>query len=347
MPVYIGVLGGRWGSGITHDEYRRARERGLHCLIYLKSEAAIDAAGAAARDADLEARERRRGFIEELKSQHIVRAAFERADQLATQVAIDLHRWLFDAARQESAAALRDKVVDFRPLIAAGPPASRAATRCSARSRAMLSRTRPAATSRWKPTRASARPRSPPRSARRWDTPAWFCSVAENRTSARAALEHLCAELILRWDLPHHHLPPHAGEDSSFLAALLAQAAAKAVAAGLRLWLVVDALDEADPLGPGRSPLLLPPELPPGCCVLLTMRPATPPVPVRPGTRWRVHRLQPDDPMQRDDLRAWLRRRVPPPALGGRLRRGAAAGGRATISSSACWPLPPPATSST
>src|SRR5918992_5245475 len=34
--VYVGIFGGRYGSGITEAEYRRARERGLPCFIYVK-----------------------------------------------------------------------------------------------------------------------------------------------------------------------------------------------------------------------------------------------------------------------------------------------------------------------
>jgi Domain of unknown function (DUF4062) len=36
--VYVGIFAGRYGSGITEHEYRRARERGLPCFIYQKSE---------------------------------------------------------------------------------------------------------------------------------------------------------------------------------------------------------------------------------------------------------------------------------------------------------------------
>ena len=34
--VYVGVIGPRWGSGITEAEYRRAQARGLPCLLYFK-----------------------------------------------------------------------------------------------------------------------------------------------------------------------------------------------------------------------------------------------------------------------------------------------------------------------
>ncbi len=40
---YLGLFGGRYGSGITEDEYRRARERNLPCFAYCK-EASLSAA---------------------------------------------------------------------------------------------------------------------------------------------------------------------------------------------------------------------------------------------------------------------------------------------------------------
>src|SRR5262245_29820122 len=34
--LYIGIFGGRWGSGITEAEYRRACALDLPCLLYIK-----------------------------------------------------------------------------------------------------------------------------------------------------------------------------------------------------------------------------------------------------------------------------------------------------------------------
>ena len=39
--IYIGIFGTRYGSGITEEEYRRAREKDLHCFIYFKDESDI------------------------------------------------------------------------------------------------------------------------------------------------------------------------------------------------------------------------------------------------------------------------------------------------------------------
>src|SRR4051812_12058722 len=36
--IYIGIFAHRYGSGITEAEYRRARDRNLPCLIYIKDD---------------------------------------------------------------------------------------------------------------------------------------------------------------------------------------------------------------------------------------------------------------------------------------------------------------------
>lgn len=86
--VYIGILAHRYGSGITEAEYRRARQKKIPCLIYLKSEdvpvvpAYLEKAPE--KVAKLEALKR------ELKQHHTI-SFFKNPDHLATQVVADLH----------------------------------------------------------------------------------------------------------------------------------------------------------------------------------------------------------------------------------------------------------------
>ena len=91
--VYVGLFAARYGSGITEDEYRRARELGLHCLIYFKDDSTIsddsrekDPAKAAKLDA----------LKRELRTNHIVGPDFINPDDLAARLTADLHRWLID-----------------------------------------------------------------------------------------------------------------------------------------------------------------------------------------------------------------------------------------------------------
>ncbi|MBC8493132.1 MAG: DUF4062 domain-containing protein, partial [Chloroflexi bacterium] len=101
--VYVGIFGGRYGSGITEAEYRRAQELGLYCLIYFKDKGQIAAewqeqdAVKATRLAELKA---------ELRQRHTI-TTFTSPDDLAAKATADMHRWLFDeylAPRLEKAA---------------------------------------------------------------------------------------------------------------------------------------------------------------------------------------------------------------------------------------------------
>jgi Domain of unknown function (DUF4062)/AAA ATPase domain len=78
--VYVGIFGARYGSGIAEMEYRRAREKGLDCLIYFQ-------AGPCEPECDR--------LRTELRSAHTV-TEFRRAEELASKVAADLHNWIFD-----------------------------------------------------------------------------------------------------------------------------------------------------------------------------------------------------------------------------------------------------------
>jgi hypothetical protein len=89
--VYIGLLAHRYGSGITEAEYRRARERGLPCLIYLKDDSVPVPLSQIEREPEKVAR------LEALKSElktHYTLSFFKSPDHLATQVVADLHNLL-------------------------------------------------------------------------------------------------------------------------------------------------------------------------------------------------------------------------------------------------------------
>jgi hypothetical protein len=89
--VYVGIIGGRYGSGITEAEYDRAYAHGLPCFIYFKSRATApleqpgDAPDGAQKLEDFKTKLRR----------HTV-TAFNDSGDLATKVATDLHNWLAD-----------------------------------------------------------------------------------------------------------------------------------------------------------------------------------------------------------------------------------------------------------
>jgi hypothetical protein len=86
--VYVGVLGHRYGSGITEAEYRRAKERGLPCLIYVK--VSPDGTFGESENATQLA-----AFRDEVEARHLV-VRFTSADELPARVAADLHNLILD-----------------------------------------------------------------------------------------------------------------------------------------------------------------------------------------------------------------------------------------------------------
>ena len=98
--IYVGVFGHRYGSGITEQEYRRARGRNLPCLIYLKNgwQEPVDGT-----DADAVRLQQLRG---ELLERHLV-GFFDRPDELAAKLTADLHNLLFDRLVVQGISQLR------------------------------------------------------------------------------------------------------------------------------------------------------------------------------------------------------------------------------------------------
>jgi hypothetical protein len=90
--------------------------------------------------------------------------------------------------------------------------------------------------------------------------------------SPHAFLANVCAQLIVRYGLPHESLPPDATQDGGFLARLLAEAAQED--ANRPVVVAVDALDEAEhvALPPGTNRLFLPPTLPAGVWFVVSTR---------------------------------------------------------------------------
>jgi hypothetical protein len=90
--AFIGILAGRYGSGITEDEYRRARELGLPCFIYSKRESVISPE---CRETEPNRIAQLRDLKDELRREHTV-SDFSTPEELAASVSSDIHRWLFD-----------------------------------------------------------------------------------------------------------------------------------------------------------------------------------------------------------------------------------------------------------
>jgi tetratricopeptide (TPR) repeat protein len=86
--AYVGIFGGRYGSGITAQEYRAARSERKPCFIYLKDESS----GALEADAEQDKRERLQALKAELLIQHTCEV-FTTTEDLAAKITADLSNW--------------------------------------------------------------------------------------------------------------------------------------------------------------------------------------------------------------------------------------------------------------
>jgi len=93
--LYIGIIGGRYGSGITESEYDQAQTLGRPCLIYFKQDAII---APDAQDVEPEKQERLKKFkakLQDPKHGHTV-TEFSGPHELASRLASDMHNLLFE-----------------------------------------------------------------------------------------------------------------------------------------------------------------------------------------------------------------------------------------------------------
>jgi len=132
-----------------------------------------------------------------------------------------------------------------------------------------------------------------------------FNIAQQNIRSVRVFLENVCAQLIVRYQLPHAMLPPEASQDSAFLSQLLAEAASEA--GNKPVVVLVDALDEAEDAGLAATVnrLYLPAVLPEKVFFILTSREQI-------DYRLDVDRredlyVRDNDPQNLNDVRAYVR----------------------------------------
>lgn len=114
--VFVGIIGFRYGSGITEAEYRRARSLGLPCFLYFKREADRRPE---LTDNNAERAEKLAGLKAELLRSHTVKE-FASPEELAANATADLHNWV--AARW---VATEPVAPAGEPLRAAVPEADR------------------------------------------------------------------------------------------------------------------------------------------------------------------------------------------------------------------------------
>jgi len=102
--VYVGIFGARYGSiepesgkSFTELEYRRAREIGIPCLIYLGEEG-----GSVGAEADPDGAAKLESLKGEMKKEHVV-TSFRTPDNLAMKVILDLNHLIKEGRLPTSA----------------------------------------------------------------------------------------------------------------------------------------------------------------------------------------------------------------------------------------------------
>ena len=90
--VYVGIIAGRYGSGITEAEYDRAIEKGLPCFVYFKDDSAVADEW---RETEPEQVAKLDAFKQKLRDAHTI-TNFDSPANLASKVTADLHRHVFD-----------------------------------------------------------------------------------------------------------------------------------------------------------------------------------------------------------------------------------------------------------
>ena len=88
--LLVGIIGFRYGSGITEAEYRRARALGLPCFVYFKRE---DQRGPGLTDDDPALAGKLAAFRDDLRRSHTVKE-FGSPEELAASATADLHNWV-------------------------------------------------------------------------------------------------------------------------------------------------------------------------------------------------------------------------------------------------------------
>ena len=324
--VYIGIFGGRYGSGITEREYRRAQERGLPCFIYFKAESAIDPSW---RETDPDKSARLTALKQELRApdRHTV-TEFSNPHELAAKITADLHNWLV-AQIGVGGEVIRSVVVSgSHNQVFVGD----------------YQRLRDAYIQPWSVFRRVRLDRFVGEwLTRQFDTFLsesssgyfvleakaglgktallaylvkergyihHFVELAPGADGIGPGLKNLAAQLIRSWKLNPYGLDevlPGAATRPDYLQTLLVEAARKRdeVAPGEKIVVVVDALDEAG-TPPGQNVLGLPGVVPEGVYFLVSQRPVE--VSLLVDTSRRVVTLEAGDANNLADMRAYVER---------------------------------------
>ncbi|GAA4260452.1 hypothetical protein GCM10022255_089160 [Dactylosporangium darangshiense] len=141
-----------------------------------------------------------------------------------------------------------------------------------------------------------------------------FNVAAMGVNSFEQFLGNVCAQLVARYDIRTTATVSDFRRDGAALSELLREAGTKAAAAGERLVVAVDAIDEVGDPGAGRNVLFLPPDLPQSVYFVLTVRPDE--LALRTSAAYSKFTIDPLSADNRRDARAYLGERISGTRLG-------------------------------
>jgi hypothetical protein len=335
--LYLGIVGGHYGSGITEKEYLRAQELRLPCFIYQKP--------SESSEEDSYPDPRLVAFLAEV-GRHLF-STFTSPSDLAAQVTADLHHWLVNKFlkprlaevlhgerpsrdAEEILAAVRDLASldrDLRTRLGqAGFVADSYIDPRPVFERLALDRF----TGRlWLTSEVDAFLAENDRGYFLLEADAglgktaflahlvqergWvhhFVELTPGQDGVGPGLRNLAAQIALAWRLEPYtsqRFLPAASARPDFLQGLLFEAAKRRdeVAPGEKIVLVVDALDESAP-PQGQNVLGLPRMLPQGVYLVISQRPVE--VVLATESPRRAFLLNSAEPKNEEDMRAFLSR---------------------------------------
>ncbi|HEX6718234.1 MAG TPA: tetratricopeptide repeat protein [Pyrinomonadaceae bacterium] len=115
--AYVGIFGGRYGSGITEQEYRAARTERKKCFIYFKNNSFSPA--------EVDREPEKRGLLQALKNElldHHTCEPFTFPEDLASKVSADLSNWYARDFFPQWAEDVGKRVRGYAPFQLERPP---------------------------------------------------------------------------------------------------------------------------------------------------------------------------------------------------------------------------------
>src|SRR6185369_9135198 len=115
--AYVGIFGGRYGSGITEQEYRTARAERKKCFIYIKD--------SSSSPAEVDVEPEKRDLLQALKTElldHHTCESFTFPEDLVNKITADLSNWYAREFLPSWAEEVGQRIPGYAPFQLVRPP---------------------------------------------------------------------------------------------------------------------------------------------------------------------------------------------------------------------------------